>query len=88
MKTSCTEELDQFTAGTGAFDVSHILNGISDLALNGAKRQAGISLERESRQAIQGVSGRAGVKGGDRAGVAGVQSLQQIRRRRRALPRR
>ena len=45
MKTSCTEELDQFTAGTGAFDVSHILNGISDLALNGGEGEAGIRLE-------------------------------------------
>jgi hypothetical protein len=40
MKTSCTEELDQFTAGTGAFDMGHVVNGIGNLALNGGEREA------------------------------------------------
>ncbi len=78
MEAIDAKKLNQFTAATAAFDMGHKLDRIPDLTLNGVERQAGVSLEREPRQAIQRVGGGTGMEGGDRACVPRVEGLQQI----------
>ena len=74
------EDLGDIAAPRPTLNLNHDMEGVADIALDGAVRQLDAALQNAAREAGEALSGRVGVDGGQCPRVACIEKLQKIER--------
>jgi hypothetical protein len=74
------EDFRDIAASRPAIDLNHDMEGVADIALDGAVGQLDAALEDTAREPGETLSGRVGVNGGQCPRVTRIEKLQKIKR--------